>query len=83
MMFEQERKMENEMLKPSSSNHDEDPSRSNVTEKPNDDKNSLKSKSKSTSQTEEQDVNNSNTNKECSPHISKRSRPDDDVASMP
>lgn len=81
MMFEQQRKMENERLKPSSSNPDEDPSRSNATEKPNDDKDSQKSKS--TSQTEEQDVNNSNINKECSPHISKRARPDDDVASMP
>lgn len=83
MMFEQQRKMENERLKPSSSNPDEDPSRSNATENPNDDKDSQKPKSKSTSQTEEQDVNKSNINKECSPRISKRARPDDDVASMP
>ena len=82
-MFEHQRKMENERLKPSSSNPDEDPSRSNATENPNDDKDSQKPKSKSTSQTEEQDVNKSNINKECSPRISKRARPDDDVASMP
>nr|XP_043616882.1 protein PHOSPHATE STARVATION RESPONSE 1-like [Erigeron canadensis]XP_043616883.1 protein PHOSPHATE STARVATION RESPONSE 1-like [Erigeron canadensis] len=88
MMFEQQRKMESERLKPASSNPDEEPAPlAKATEKPNDDqhisdKDAKKStenssqNSKSTTQIEEPDVNISNINSGCSPRPSKRARAD-------
>ncbi|KAJ9545935.1 hypothetical protein OSB04_025642 [Centaurea solstitialis] len=86
MMFEQQRKMENERVKPSSSSPDENP-----TEKPKasehddqcmsdkDPKNSIEngSQKKSTSQIEVQSVNISNVDNGCSPRPAKRARPDE------
>ncbi|XP_071710339.1 protein PHR1-LIKE 1-like [Rutidosis leptorrhynchoides] len=85
MMFEQQRKMENERLKSSSCNLDDDPS--NATEKPKadhckSDDDIQKSteltdqKSKSISEIQVQDANLSNVNSGCSPRSLKRPRPD-------
>lgn len=90
MMFEQQRKMENERLKASSSNPDDEPNPPlNTTEKVNEDQcisdkdtkksteqSTQKSKSKSTSEVEVPEVNKSSINSGCSPRAPKRARPD-------
>lgn len=79
MMFEQQRKMENERLKPSSSSDPNDDSTppSNTTEKPNNDTKKLTDQ-KSTSTIE---VNKTNINGGCSPRALKRARSDQESIS--
>ncbi|KAI3757229.1 hypothetical protein L6452_04763 [Arctium lappa] len=84
MMFEQQRKMENERLKPSSSSPDDNPTEipkasehddRSVSDK--DPENSIeKSSQKSTSQIQVPDVK-SNVDSRCSPRPTKRARPDE------
>ncbi|CAI9301978.1 unnamed protein product [Lactuca saligna] len=78
LMFEQQRKMENGRLKPSSSNQDEEDASATEKQKAskNDDR-SEKSKEKSNSQIEVPEVNKSNIESGCSPRPSKRARPDE------
>ncbi|KAK9075071.1 hypothetical protein SSX86_003390 [Deinandra increscens subsp. villosa] len=88
MMFEQQKKMESNRVKPSSSNPNDDPAPPLTTSEKSkalehdDDKDTKRStdqnspKSKSTSQTGAPDVNKSNIEGGCSPHPSKRARSD-------
>ncbi|KAL4557490.1 hypothetical protein LXL04_035670 [Taraxacum kok-saghyz] len=83
LMFEQQRKLENGRVKPSSSNQDQDPETEKLKALKSDDpcvsdkdseKSKEKEKEKSTSQIE---VNISNIDSGCSPRASKRARPDE------